>query len=220
MQRSALPSTSTGWMKPSRPAVRSGETSAGQRREEAAGEAERVHHDALGPAGMDGDPADLQHGGVGGKRLVIDLAEILAVERVADVGGEFLRARAWSCPRAISSSGLKHTRMTPCGISGWRSRWRTALMTTATPALSSAPSRVVPLAVTMSWPIFSRRCGMVSTVSCCVGSSGSTIGLPSYLRCTIGLAPPGSSVAVSTWANQATRGTPALGAVAGIVAST
>ena len=65
----------------------------GQRGEEVAGEAQRVDHDALGPAGMNGDAADLQHGGVGGKRFVIDLTKILAIERVADVGGEFLQIK-------------------------------------------------------------------------------------------------------------------------------
>ena len=37
---------------------------------------------------MDGNAPNFQDGGVSGKRLEINLAEIFAVERVADIGGE------------------------------------------------------------------------------------------------------------------------------------
>ena len=40
----------------------------------------------------------------------------------------------------------------PCGSSGWAARYSTAAMISATPALSSAPSSVVPSVVTRSWP--------------------------------------------------------------------
>ena len=60
-------------------------------------------------------------------------------------------------PRPISSSGVKAIRIGPCEISGWANKWRAAVIMMEIPALSSAPSKVVPEAVTMSWPIFSPR---------------------------------------------------------------
>ena len=57
-----------------------------------------------------------------------------------------------SVPRPTSSSGLKPTLTGPCGISGCATRCATAAMISATPALSSAPSSVVPSVVISSWP--------------------------------------------------------------------
>jgi hypothetical protein len=56
-------------------------------------------------------------------------------------------------PSPISSSGVKQTRSVGRGSSGWAARWATALTISATPALSSAPSSVSPLEVTMSCPV-------------------------------------------------------------------
>ncbi len=58
-------------------------------------------------------------------------------------------------PWPISSSGVKPTRSVGRGSSGFADRCATAAMISATPALSSAPSSVSPLEVTMSWPTFS-----------------------------------------------------------------
>ena len=52
-----------------------------------------------------------------------------------------------------SSSGVKHTAMARCGTSGWASRYSQAVTISATPALSSAPSRVVPSVTISSWPM-------------------------------------------------------------------
>ena len=51
-------------------------------------------------------------------------------------------------------------RTTPCGMSGCAIRNAAALTISATPALSSAPSSVVPDAVTMSWPICAASAGL------------------------------------------------------------
>ena len=64
------------------------------------------------------------------------------------------RATSKCCvPRPISSSGVNAMRTAPCGRPECDSRYSAAVMISATPALSSAPSSVVPEAVTMSWPI-------------------------------------------------------------------
>ena len=55
-------------------------------------------------------------------------------------------------PSPTSSSGVKAIRSGPCGSSGCATRYSTAAMISATPALSSAPSSVVPSVVTRSWP--------------------------------------------------------------------
>ena len=47
---------------------------------------------------------------------------------------------------------MKPTRIVGRGSSGCAARYATAAITSATPALSSAPSSVSPLVVTMSWP--------------------------------------------------------------------
>ena len=70
-------------------------------------------------------------------------------------------------PSPISSSGVKPTRSVGRGSSGCAARCATAVTISATPALSSAPSSVSPLDVTMSWPArppSSRRSAGSSTV--------------------------------------------------------
>ena len=80
----------------------------------------------------------------------------------------------------------------------------------ATPALSSAPSRVVPSLVTRSWPTRSASPGMSSGSSTWPGSPGSRSGAPSQPRCTSGRTPvPETPGAVSTCAIRPTVGAPA-----------
>ena len=84
--------------------------------------------------------------------LVLQLAEPGTVERVGAAGAEPLDVEP-DAPSPISSSGVKAIRIAGRGNSGLAARWATAVMIAATPALSSAPSSVSPLAVTMSCPI-------------------------------------------------------------------
>ena len=74
-------------------------------------------------------------------------------------------------PSPISSSGVKQTRSVGRGHSGCAARCASAAMISATPALSSAPSSVSPLEVTMSWPT---ACSGSTTVPL----RGSSIGPP------------------------------------------
>ena len=62
-------------------------------------------------------------------------------------------------PSPTSSSGVKPTRIVGRGSSGWAARCATAAITSAMPALSSAPSSVSPLVVTMSWPTLVAQLG-------------------------------------------------------------
>ena len=62
----------------------------------------------------------------------------------------------------ISSSGVKAIRRFGRGSSGWAARWATAVMISAIPALSSAPSRVSPLEVTMSSPALPASAGIAA----------------------------------------------------------
>ena len=94
-------------------------------------------------------------------------------------------------------------------------------MMAATPALLSAPSSVVPEAVTMSLPTCRRSAGISDGLSTIEGSSGSTMSPPCQLECTIGLTPaPLSSGEVSTWAMKPITGTCGFLLVAGTVAMT
>ena len=67
------------------------------------------------------------------------------------------KSRAPSPP--VSSSGVKPTRSVGRGSSGCAARCATAAMISATPALSSAPSSVSPLEVTMSCPVLAASSG-------------------------------------------------------------
>ena len=51
---------------------------------------DRVLHLALGKAGMGGDALDGDGGAIGRERLVLDMARGLAVDRVGEIGAEFL----------------------------------------------------------------------------------------------------------------------------------
>ena len=81
-------------------------------------------------------------------------------------------------PSPISSSGVKPTRIVGRGSSGCAARYATAAITSATPALSSAPSSVSPLVVTMSWPTLGSSSGIVAGSST-VPLRGSAIVPPS-----------------------------------------
>ncbi len=114
-------------------------------------------------------------------------------------------------PRPISSSGVNPTRILPCGISGCAMRCAAAVTISATPALLSAPSSVVPDAVTMSWPVCSASAGSSVSRSTAAVSSGRTRSRPSYARCTSGRTlAPDISGDVSTWAMKPIVGTVAV----------
>ena len=94
-------------------------------------------------------------------------------------------------------------------------------MISATPALSSAPSRVVPDAVTMSLPAWCSSAGQLPMPTTIAGSSGSAMSCPFQPRCTIGFTPaPLASGEVSTCAIRPITGTFGLFVVAGSVPNT
>ena len=82
-----------------------------------------------------------------------------------------------SAPLPISSSGVKPTRIVARRTSGFAARYATADITSAIPALSSAPSSVSPLVVTMSCPSLSDSSGIRSGSST-VSRRGSAIAPP------------------------------------------
>ena len=98
-----------------------------------------------------------------------------AVHRVGARARRSARRRRATAPWPISSSGVKPMRSVGRGSSGCAARWATAAMISATPALSSAPSSVSPLEVTMSWPSLPASSG-IAAGSRTVSSRGSSIG--------------------------------------------
>ncbi len=68
--------------------------------------------------------------------------------------------------------------MAPCLICGLSIRNFAASMISATPALLSAPSSVVPSVVTMSLPIWSASAGYSLARMIWLGSAGSTMSPP------------------------------------------
>ena len=94
-------------MKPSRPSVRSGVRSAGQRGDDLARQPRGVDEHVLGPAGMRVDAGDRQHHLLGGERLVLQLAEVGAVERVGAARRRSASTSNSVAPSPISSSGVK-----------------------------------------------------------------------------------------------------------------
>ena len=83
-----------------------------------------------------------------------------------------------SAPIPISSSGVKPIRSVGRAASGWPTSHATAAMISAIPALSSAPSSVSPLEVTMSSPACPRS-SHITAGSSTVPSRGSRITPPS-----------------------------------------
>ena len=121
-------------------------------------------------------------------------------------------------PLPISSSTVKAIRAVARGASS-RTSWATAVMIAATPALSSAPSSVVPSLVTRSCPRLSASAGISAGSRTWDGSPGRRIVSPAHARWTIGRTPvPGVSGVVSTCAISPTVG--ASGTVPGSVAKT
>ena len=134
---------------------------------------------------------------VGAERLVLDLAELRAVERVGAT-----RAEALDVEQRGALADLLVGREGDRAASGAAARdgrrgARPPAMISATPALSSAPSSVSPLAVTMSWPsLLPARASRRGRGPCRRG--GAQITPPSYPRWTIGSTPrPGASGLVS-----------------------
>ena len=124
----------------------------------------------------------------------------------------------WSVPLPTSSSTVKAIRAVARGASS-RTSWATAVMIAATPALSSAPSSVVPSLVTRSCPSLSASAGISAGSRTWDGSPGRRIVSPAHARWTIGRTPvPGVSGVVSTCAISPTVG--ASGTVPGSVAKT
>ena len=104
---------------------------------------------------------------------------------------------------------------------GVRQQYSAAAMISATPALLSAPSSVIPDAVTMSWPMHSARVRRVRHAQHHVGIIRQHDVAPVVAAWTIGFTPaPLISGDVSTCAMNPITGTPGLRVVAGIVAVT
>ena len=99
-----------------------------------------------------------------GERLVLQLARRSSRRACRRRRRRSARRRSSVAPSPISSSGVKPIRSVGRGSSGCAARWATAAMISATPALSSAPSSVSPLEVTMSWPALPRQLGHVGRV--------------------------------------------------------
>ena len=119
-----------------------------QQGDELVGHEDGVFHLILGGAGVDVDAVDGEGHGGGVEVLVLDLAQLSAVHGIGGLGGEFGGVKVVGT-LAHSSSGVKQTATVRWGTSGWASRYSQAVTISATPALSSAPSSVVP-SVTMS----------------------------------------------------------------------
>jgi hypothetical protein len=81
-------------------------------------------------------------------------------------------------PVPTSSSGVKAIASVPRLICGFCFKVSIIVMISATPALSSEPSRVVPSAVMMSSPISVFNSGFFATVMICAGSFGNTMSPP------------------------------------------
>ena len=128
-----------------------------QRVDDLGREVQRVDQLVLGPAGMDRDALDGDHRLVGREGLVDDLAQLGAVQRVGDGGVQVLRQVGVDAAADLLVRREADPHRARAARSGLGMRWRAMAMMMATPALSSAPSSVVPLAVTMSSPTFVAR---------------------------------------------------------------
>ncbi len=137
-----------------------------------------------------------------GERLHVDLSEAGAVERVRGGRAEALDVEVLDPAPDL----LVHRERDPqrdAGSVGVPVRYAIAAMISATPALSSAPSNVVPLLVTMSWPTRAASAGRSAGSRTWRESPGRVIGSPSHASCTIGDTPaPSTSGDVSTCATR------------------
>ena len=186
---SALPEMRCGWTYPSRPSVVSGERrSVGSEDTRSAASltaftslpfaASRVHREAA-----DGDADRLA------ENVSISSSPTPEPSSVYATSAPKASRSKSSAPRPTSSSTVKAMRMGARVRSGCRTRYATAAMISAIPALSSAPSSVVPSLVTMSCPTRAASSGSFSGSSTWRASPGSTIGAPSHASCTIGVTP-------------------------------
>ena len=114
-----------------------------QRGDEVCGELDRVDELPLRGAGMRRAAADRDDDLRRVERLGLDLAGRGAVERVRELGSEALQVEVLGSARDLlvdrEADADRRVRQP-----GFRFRYATAAMISATPALSSAPSRVVP----------------------------------------------------------------------------
>ena len=146
-----------------------------QREDEHRPRLHRVHELSLRRPRMDREPADPDPHRSGRERLDLQLAEVGAVERVRDVGAERLQIEVLRAPADLLVDGERHPDRRSRPFVAGRREYPTAAMISATPALSSAPSSVVPSLVTTSCPTRAARAG---------SAAGSRIWWP----------PPGSAI--------------------------
>ena len=101
---------------------------------------------------MNVDAANRHHGQIGGERLAVDLALAAAVERVTDDGAELLQIDVIDAVADLLIASETNADRAVRQLPDEPSDCAAASMMTATPALSSAPSSVVPSVVTIVLP--------------------------------------------------------------------
>ncbi len=161
-------------MKPSRPLGALRGQLARQRGDDLGRQPRGVDERVLGPARVRVDAGDRQHDLLGGERLVLQLAEVGAVERVGADGAEGLDVEQRRALADLLVGREADPQRAAAAAPGCAARWATAAMISATPALSSAPSSVSPLELTMSWPTAFASVG-ISAGSSTVPPRGSSI---------------------------------------------
>ena len=112
------------------------------------------------------------------ERLDLELADPGAVERVGDLGAERLEVEMLRAAPDFLVDGERDPHR-GARLGRARGGTRAAAMISATPALSSAPSSVVPSLVTMSWPTLAASSVSSAGSITWLGSPGRTIGPPS-----------------------------------------
>ena len=122
-----------------------------QLRDDIASDPDGVFHLAVGEARMDRHAFDRDLNRIGREALVLDRAGGLAVHRIAEIGAELLEIDLVD-PAADLLVGGEEDADRAVPTSGLLIKNSAAAMISAMPALSSAPSSVVPSEVTMSWP--------------------------------------------------------------------
>ena len=168
---------------------------------------DRVGHPPLGDRRMDVHAADGDHGQVGRKGLHVDLVAAVAVERVADRGADLGQVEVIDAAADLLVAGEADADRAVRRFPDAPSSQAAVSMMMATPALSSAPSSVVPSVVMSVWPTERSSSGLSATRITRPGSPGKA-------RCrrrdscaiTCGLtSAPVVSGEVSEWAAQGDR---------------
>jgi hypothetical protein len=131
-------------------------------------------HLALGKAGMGADAVDGDGGDVGRKGFVLDVAGGLAVDGIGEIGAELLEI---DLVDATADLFVGREQDLDGAVPDLRVV-DAASMISATPALLSAPSSVVPSEVTMSLPIWSASAGCSAARMIWAGSPGRTMSPP------------------------------------------